>query len=359
MKYNYYNKKLITVFLAALIIIAAMNVVVDPYYIFKSPLINKFNKFKPDAGRNHRVTKIISFKLKKQPVDSVFLGSSRVSASISENYFYKITNGKVAVNLGMNALSHDETIKMAKNIVKIHPEIKTIYVGLDFFRFLEKNKDNKRAVSVSSNKNLTMSEFNPVILSFNTTVSSINTILKNVLYKEKKSKINYVNHVFKSTLGYYGGNYYNAVLCESEILKLKKFKSDMEKDGYKVVFYLNPTHAMDMSLINQLGYLPVFEQWKISLADNFNYVDFDWVNSLTGESVGSDTKYFAEMSHPTSLFGHIILDCLLFNKNNYGIYTTKRNVRNNLSEQRKALKKWETENPEWEYEIRKVIDNAV
>ncbi len=361
MKYKFYNKKLFTTFFSLLLFFAVFNISVDPYDIFKTPLINKFNKIKPEAGRNQRITKIISFKLEKRPVDTVFLGSSRVNSTISEDYYGKITGGKIAKNLGMNALSHDETVKMAKNLVKIHPEIKTIYVGLDFFRFLEKNKDNKRAVSFSNNKNLTISEFNPVVLSFNTIISSVITVIKNIKYNGNAETSQPVDltPLFISKLGYYGGNYFNAVLSENEILKLKEFKCDMEKNGYKVKFYINPTHAMDMSLINKLGFLPVFERWKTLLAENFDYVDFDWVNSLTSEKVDANTKYFAEMSHATSAFGTVILDCLILHKNNYGVYTDKNNIKKNLSEQRKALFHWEAENPMWEAEIRKVIDNAV
>ncbi len=342
-----------------LALLAGLNILVDPYSIFKSPSIDKFNKQKPDAARNQRVTKVISFKLEKRPVEAVFLGSSRVNATILEDYYYKITGGKIAKNMGMNALSHDETVKIGENLVKIHPEIKTIYVGLDFFRFLEKNKDNKRAVPISDNKNLTISEFNPVVLSFNTTISSFITIIKNVEYNNTKpSAFNPVEN-FKTKLGYYGGNYFNAVLAENEIEKLKMFKNNMEKKGYKVYFYLNPTHALDLSLINHLGFYPIYEKWKILLADNFEYIDFNFVNEVTSEKINMNTKYFVEMSHATSVFGKLILDCLILNKNHYGVYTDKKNIKNNLLKQKKALINWESQNPEWEDEIRKVIDNAV
>ena len=364
LKYKFYNKKLIVIFLAFLVFIAGINIIVDPYEIFGFVSVNKFNKFKPELERNQRVTEIIALKLEKNPVDTIFLGSSRVNSTISEKYYSKITGGKSVKNLGMNALSHDETIKMAKNIVKIHPEIKDIYVGLDFFRFLEKNKDNKRPVYFSTNKNLTISEFNPVILSFNATLSSINTILVNLnIVKPKFSKYKKTNNLvvdaFKYILVRYGGNYNNAVLSTGEIIKLKNFKTYMENQGYKVHFYINPTHALDISLINQFGYLPVFEQWKISLAENFDYVDFDWVNDFTGENIDSKTKYFLEMSHANTEFGYIILDNLILNKNNYGIYTNKHNVKDNLIIQKKALADWEAKNPQWEVEIRKVINNAI
>ena len=137
-----YNKKIFNLFIGILLSLILFNVFTDPYNIFDMPKIKYFNAIKSDAGRNQRVTKIVNLKLDKTPLNSVFLGSSRVDATISEKYYNQLTNLNTK-NLGMNALSHSETIKVANYVVLVHPEIKKIYVGLDFFRFLERNKDEK------------------------------------------------------------------------------------------------------------------------------------------------------------------------------------------------------------------------
>ncbi len=356
-KWKNYNKSLLLLFFGILIFFIGLNVLVDPFDIFKIAKIKHFNLIKPDAGRNQRITKIVSLKLEKMPLDSVFLGSSRVNATISEDYYSQITNGLRTKNLGMNALSHDETFKIAKNTVLIHPEIKTLYIGLDFFRFLEKNKDEKRDVILSDNPKLTISEFNPIILSFNTIIATFNTINANLRKQKvvhtnlKEERINY----FINKLNQYSNNYKNAVLAEEEITKLKSFKENMEKEGYKVIFYTNQTHAIDLALIDKMGYMDVFDKWKKSLAQNFEYIDFDNVNEITTESVDENTKYFSEMSHGTYNSGNIILDCLLLNKNNFGIKISPNNVNLIIKQNHYLLNKWEESNPFWMNEIKKAI----
>lgn len=352
-RWKVYNTRLICSFITILIVLISINVLVNPFEIFNIPKIKRFNFLKPDKDRNQRITKIVSLKLEKRPIEAVFLGSSRVNSTVSENYYYEKT-GKIAKNLGMNALSHDETIKIAQNVVKIHPEIKTIYLGLDFFRFLEKIKDNKRDVIISNNPQLTISEFNPLILSFNTTLASFNTVIANLRYKENKTTN--IPQAFKTKLKQYAKNYSNAQLADNEILKIKAFKTDMKYLGYDVVLYTNPVHVLDLILIDKMGYLPLFFEWKEKMANEFEYIDFAVVNDLTAEKVDDNTKYFAESSHATNLTGNVIIEKLVFNSNNYGISANSSNIKIINLKSKKDITKWLSANACWNQEIEKVLD---
>lgn len=355
-KYLKYNKKLLLIFFSFLFVIIGFNVFIDPFCIFNTPSITHINKIKSDKNRNQRITKIVKLKINKQPLEAVFLGSSRVNSSIDEECYKKLT-GKNTSNLGMNALSHEETFKIAYHTILIHPEIKTIYIGLDFFRFLERNKDNKRIVPLSNDKKLTLSEINPLLFSFNTTVASINTVSTNV--KKKKIKNQNKTNYFIKKLKQYSGNYSNAKLAESEFEKFKNFKDEMEIKGYKIVFYTNPTHITDLSLINQLGYLPLFNKWKIKLAENFSFIDFDFANEITEEEVNQNTKYFSECSHSTTFMGELILDNLINKSNNYGKEITKENIAIHNNENAKEIKVWEEKNPDWLEKIKGIANEKV
>ena len=353
-QYKKYSLRLLSAFFLLIFTVAIFNIAVDPFKIFNFPLINHFNAQKPDLKRQQRVTKIVELKLDKKPLDSVFLGSSRVDGSVSADYYEKLT-GRRTKNLGMNALSHSETIKIANNVILIHPEIKKIYVGLDFFRFTEKNAQNKRPVPLSNNPKLTISEFNPVVLSLDTIISSVNTVIYNIKYKPINVKSSPVG-TFERTLNNYAENYYEAVLALDEFEKLYAFKKDMKQKGIDVIFYLNPTHASDLSMIKQSGCLDVFNEWKERLAEKFDYVDFDFVNDITAEKVDENTKYFAESSHSTPIMGELIMDNLINSDNFYGVKITAQNVKQRNSENEKALNKWEKENPDMVKNIRKYIE---
>lgn len=355
-KWKSYNRKLLFVFFGILMFIVISSIVIDPFNIFNFPKIKYFNELKPDKDRNQRITKIVGLKLEKKPLQSVFLGSSRVNSSIDETYYKKLTQ-KNTKNLGMNALSHDETFKIAKHVILVHPEIETIYVGLDFFRFLERNKDNKRNVILSSSKKLTISELNPLLLSFNTIIASVNTVRTNIKYRNFKPVETDKTDFFIKKLEQYSNNYENASLDENEILKFKLFKQKMEKSGYNVVFYINPTHISDIALIQKMGYLDIFHLWKEKLADNFNYIDFDFVNEMTEEEINKDTKYFLECSHSSYLMGNLILEKLILDNNQYGFYVTAENIKKHNKENKKALLKWEKENSFWSKEIDRIVSN--
>lgn len=354
-EWRYFNKKLFFICISILTTIIIFNILIDPFSIFNTPKIVHFNKIKSDADRNQRITKIVGLKLEKQPLESIFLGSSRVNSSISETYYKQLT-GLNTKNLGMNALSHDETFKIAHNAILIHPEIKTIYIGLDFFRFLEKNKDNKRIVPLSNTKKLTISEINPLVLSLNTTIASINTLKTNL--KKKKMKNTDKKAFFLQKIKHYSDNYKNAQLANSEFLKLKNFKNEMEKSGYKIVFYTNPTHITDLVLIHKLGYLKLFNEWKIELVKHFNYTDFNFVNEITTEEINNDTKYFIECSHSSMLMGKLIIDNLINKSNSYGKDLTTSNIKEHIINNNKLITEWESKNNIWENRIQEIANNG-
>lgn len=351
-----YNKKLLCIFFTIFIVIICFNIAIDPFYIFNTPQISHINKIKSDKDRNQRITKIVGLKLDNKPLNSIFLGSSRVNSSISEEYYKQIT-GKNTKNLGMNALSHNETFKIAQNAILIHPEIKTIYVGLDFFRFLEKNADNKREVPLSNKKELTLSEINPLLFSFNTTLASINTLKANIKKNNKKPANKQAYFIEK--LKHYSGNYDNAMLKNSEFKKLANFQDEMERKGYKIIFYTNPTHVTDLSLINKLGYLPLFNEWKVKMAESFTYTDFDFVNQITSEEINDNTKYFIECSHASSLTGELIMNNLINHSNNYGKQITKENIDFHNANNKKNIEQWEIENKFWAEIIQGIVNNVV
>ncbi len=351
--YRGFNIRILISFFAILLILALFNIIVDPFSIFNLVNIKNFNELKPDKNRQQRITKVVELKLEKKPVDVIFLGSSRVDKAIDTEYFYNLT-GKNAKNLAMNALTNSELIKIAKNAHAIHPEIKTMYAGLDFFRFLKYQADDGRTVNMTLNKNLTISEFNPLVLSFDTTIASVNTIIANIKHKDNASKEDPTG-IFEYRLKQYSDSYKDMELSTIEIQKLANFKKEMQKKGVEVVFYLNPTHATDLQLIKEKGGQKVFEEWKRALAQNFNYIDFDIVNDATGENIDQNTKYFYESSHSTTEMGKLVINRLTrLTDDPYGKKVDKKNINVHLKNADKALIKWSMSNENWANKVKKI-----
>lgn len=355
--YRKYVKNLLISVLSLVAFFAVFNIVVDPFDIFKIVKVKKFNLLKPDKNRQQRVTKIVELKLDKSQLEAVFIGSSRVDGSINIQEYKKLT-GKNAKNLAMNALTHSETVNLVESIVKIHPEIKTVYIGLDFFRFLKAYADDGRAVNIVSKPKLTINEVNPLILSFDTIIASVNTVLINIKSTgEQKKTVS--EGAFIHRLNQYKGTYAGAKLDYDEFKKLKNLKDELKNlpmGGIKVVYYINPTHATDMYLISQLGYLKEFEEWKIELAKNFDYYDFDFVNSATGENIDNNTKYFHESSHSTEEMGNIILESVVNGCNlDYCASINSKNAEFYNLKNRKALTNWEKTQKVWAQKVREIV----
>jgi len=355
-EYKKYNKRLLALTLSIIAVLAAFNVLLDPFNAFDVCKIQGLNKIKPEKNRQQRVTKVVELKFDKSKIDSVFIGSSRVDGSIEPSYYKELT-GKNSKNLAMNALTHSETVNLVQNVVKIHPEIKTVYIGLDFFRFLKGQSEEGRSVNITSNPRLTINEVNPLVLSFDTIVASFNTLLWNVQKRPEPDRAG-GESAFLHRIGQYKGTYENATLDTKEFKKLSDLKKELNAQDINVVFYLNPTHASDLYLIKELGYENVINEWKKELAQNFDYYDFDFANYATSEPINSKTKYFYESSHSTRNMGRLVITSLLKGcDDNVCRKVTKNNVDEVNRDNAKELSNWENNDKYSAEKVREIVKN--
>lgn len=353
MKYNYkkYNKRILTALLTVLAILALLNFIVDPFYIFKIISIENFNKYKPEIKRQVRITKIIDLKLTKEPVSAIFVGSSRTDGSFDPEYYKKLT-GKTAKNMAMQAISNSESIKLIKGCLKIHPEIDTVYLGLDFFRFNKREANSTKTINISDNPKLTLQEFNPVILSFDTIYSSVATVISNA-QGIKQMQDNGLGIVvpnpnifalFYHRLSQYKETYKNYDLSLDEINKIKDFVEYCKKNKINLVLFINPIHTTQIDVIYEVGVWNEFEKWKTELAKVTPFYDFVYVNKINSEKITPDMKYFFESSHCTRNLGNLEIARMTGKINDYGLIVNQGNVQELNHKNKMALLRWQADN---------------
>ena len=148
MDYKNFNKNIILSTLLAIGIVSALNYQMDAFDVFHTK--NRFNTYKPDIDKNHRLSKIPAFKLTQEKVDAIWVGSSKTGWNSNEEYEKSILNKNIK-NLALNGGSFYESITMAKNAILIHPEIKTIYFGIDFCK-MSKAVEKADALKPTTNK---------------------------------------------------------------------------------------------------------------------------------------------------------------------------------------------------------------
>lgn len=336
MNYKKYNKILIFTSIIIVFIVSISNYIIDPYAVFNQ--YKFFNETKPCIDKNHRFSKIPAFKLYNKDVIAIWVGSSKTWEGTNEEYESKILGGNVK-NLAISGSTFEESIIMAKNAIMLHPEIKTIYLGLDFFRF--QKTINAETEKLRQIKSLTIEkeELLPLILSLNTFDDSVKTIIKNAKQFFKKQKeIQYeygyekrynkrIFHKFEASINKYYKDYYrNYTLDDSKFDELQEFIKYTKARGVNVVFFTTTMHIAERILIYNTNNMPNFYKFKQKLADIQPYYDFAIINEYTTEEIKPDIQNWRDSVHPSSILRKKMTDKLFLNNSDFGIYITKNNV---------------------------------
>ncbi len=111
---NPFLKKLLIYFAIFLVILEIFSrIVIDPFYFFS---IKTYNERK-----GLTLDKIYS-KDESGKVDFLFIGSSRIPATINHQLIYKLSNGKVAINAGRGYLTPGIHYQALKSKLKDYPD---------------------------------------------------------------------------------------------------------------------------------------------------------------------------------------------------------------------------------------------
>lgn len=365
MKNNKFN---ITAILATVILLFVnifINVLVDPYYIFKTPLIKGFNAIKPDIKKQERLTKVLEFKLHKNDIDTLFLGSSRVDYAINPYYYDKIT-GKKAFNFGIKGSIISDSLEFVKLATYHNPHIKTIIVGIDLFGFgipINNNNNNKpTSDKLYYSPSIKLSEIATVLLSYDALLSSFKTIDYNIHNNNdvdfdvrgiKIEKINYSSYdEAMSDLGLYINKYVfyrDFKLCDQKIDELRKIKKICDENNINLIVFINPTNFVYLQGIKTSNNWGNYLTWKKKIAEITPFIDFSGYSNITTEKLAKNMVYYFDSNHYKSIVGDKLIDRFT-EKNkvfeNFGIIVTKQNVDNDNKQLEKYHESWSKHNKE-------------
>lgn len=353
--YKRFNRNIILSLLIVMLVLACLNYIIDPYNVFHTPLIKGINVLKPDAKRQERMTKIAAFKLDKRKIDAIFVGTSKVDWAFDRNYYKKIT-GKEAENMAMVSLSFDEFLDLTYACLKIHPEIKNIYFGLDFNTFNKNHKDNQTHLGINRNSELTTQEIGAALFSIDTTISSFITIVKNINGQQDKMYTAVgTKHIFynkdiedyfrRSIVKYF--NYYETYnLDEESFIKLKKLDDYCKEKNINLVLFINPAHITDIDEIYEAGLWNTFLNWKKSLTKVKSVIDFDYPNKINNVEIKPDMKNFHDAAHVTDIVANTMTDKLVGQDIDYGQNINTQNIDTYNKTNTQNLLKWREENKE-------------
>lgn len=126
MRINYktFSVIILCVIFVYLLSVALINLVVDPFYIFRTPIL------KAQAQINDRHAKIEGLKKEKGKFNFYILGSSRIYSTRPDMVEKYIPSGK-GYNLATILATVTEHLLHVKYLIKNGYPVKTLYIGLD------------------------------------------------------------------------------------------------------------------------------------------------------------------------------------------------------------------------------------
>ena len=310
-----------------LALVSIFNYFVNPYNIF-SVSACKLTYLKPEAKLQERLTKFISLKLDKRKIDTVFLGTSRADYAIDRIY-YTILTGKSAENMAMGGMIIEEYIDTLDLILKIHPEIKNVYLSADFIMFGGNSVfDEASKAKLNQNVKITSSEICTALFSYSALRDSVWTVVKNSLGLTNKmytpTGVRYVTqnenirNTFISAIVEYTKKYETFEYNPEKLNTLRFLKEYCDKKGINLVVFVMPTHVLDMQLMKLEGIYDDYLRWKEDLSYITSFYDFQYPCSITNEKISPNMRFFFEISHATNITGNLMLEEMVKGNKEFG-----------------------------------------
>lgn len=334
-KYKKYNKYLLVISISIILGIILLNYLVNPYNIFKQRIFPE-TLLKPEAKIQERVTKPIGLKIDNRKIDAVFFGTSRADLGLDKNHYKEIT-GKEAENIAIGGLHFNEMLDAIDIAIKIHPEIKHVYIGLDYAVFLKsKDNTNDNRATITKNPKLETQELGIALLCLKTTGNSIWTVIKNLSGNKRRmfypsgKKYIFVNKKIKKDFELswkeYNKAYAAAVLDDNKLEMFADYCKKLNRKGIKVTLFIMPSHITEFYFIYKTGNWENYSNWKKGLAAISPVYDFQYPNIYTTDKIRPDMKTFFDASHCTYLVGNKIIDDIVLKKTDLARLITKENA---------------------------------
>lgn len=357
-----------------------INYFVDPLNVFHTTNILNINR--PCANKNQRLSKIPAFKLNKDNVDVVWIGSSKTGEATNKRYEDYLVNGNF-VNMAINGGSFTEAYNMAKNVILIHPEIKKIYFGVDFHEMRVRYTEEPNNIQLINNPEITKSEVIPLLLSYKMLEFSIITISKNLRFinsknlpkneqlakftKDKeivlKSPINIwdedIERNYHHMIYAYDKFYTNYILDKHKFEQLKELIEFAKSKNVDIVIFGTSMHVSERYIIKNTKNLDNFDNFKRELVKIQAYYDFATINKYTTEDIKPDMKYFMDSGHVYPNLRTKMTSQIIKHDEDFGIFLTKENVEQHIKQDKMNFEKYYNEHKDLMIKIKEWSKNDI
>jgi len=378
--------------LTTLVVVASSNWFVDPYWIYGSPKIKRFNLLKPAASNNQRIFEITN--VLNNPPEALIIGTSREDSGIDPiNAIFKKDR---AFNAAISSQPFIESREILQSLEANGTQPKQIVFGLLF--------ETANAFGPPLPADYTSDNFDgtrkfKLLLSLSSAKESIKTVASNFAGRHETASFDGFrkpeawteqlligqHRAFTNNEKHYlVDNHFPAPGCKNSltgnilndrqatpmqelrqaIAIAHRMKSDMK-------LFIGPSHARQWETIHASGLWTQFEDWKrmvVAMAESeavkagatpFQLWDFSGYNSITLEDVPTEPdktkrmRYYYESSHYTPAAGNLVLDRIFNFKSpdrtvpdDFGVLLTPQTIEAHLARIRADRERYRQTHPQ-------------
>lgn len=303
----------VLLFILCVLAIALFNYIVDPYYIFRKETINGFNNVKTHQFSNRREILYSDVKINTKGKDVVFTGNcllSRYGSGLDNVVFFTVPVVKIS-----------EVSQIVKNLISYSPEIKTIYWGMFFDDFWNKDEDEDNGILPEfSSKCVELQDFINLFFSYNTTKYSIETIRDSV--KNHGEKMKYV-YPFREI----ADKTYSDKFSLDSLKAVKETVEFANEHGVKLVIYYSPINVTKKMHIYSKNQWDNYRKLKLELANVCDFYDYSLSNKYNSNILDGNSKYYLDNIHLSSEYDKFIINDLLSADKKVAKLVTKANAK--------------------------------
>ncbi|WP_078431931.1 hypothetical protein [Metabacillus halosaccharovorans] len=381
-KYKKWYLKFLTYIIASFLIILSINLLVDPYNVYKTPTIKGFNDNKIE-------TKEYLMKAREIAIykpDTIFLGSSRTRVGLDPDYYKKITSDS-AYNSGLSSSNIYIQLKYLEYALQNNKSLKRVILGIDFEAF---NSDINISPYYKEDRlnspRIIKNDLIDTLFTKQAFEDSIKVLIDNSLNKSYFIQDKYLDNgshnedilftISQKSFLLGKNRFYENLKEQIDIksisseyqlskVKLNNLRNIVEfckKNNIELLIFIQPVHSITLE-----GYVNVgsgsedkYEQWKKEVVNITPIWDFSGFNRITTTST-DNFNYYIDASHYRKNVGNFILDRLLGNPSDkdipgdFGVYLTKENIVENILENRQNKEEWEGDNPQIVNKVRSLF----
>lgn len=345
--------------------IGAFNLYVDPFNIFKTPVITGINDKK-----NERAHITEPYRMFSRSYDTLIVGSSRVQAIYCEDVTAIAPELNAdCINVSTPHAYFPWLVNLVRHANRIRP-VKRIVLGLDFFGFnmtggVFNPADEERLLNVPGKSDLTL--INDVLrqlFASGTTELSISTLkgstqaassvqsAPTTTTPTQESQEQIFVSFYPGVLGYYQDYSFSGPQGKSSSLEyFRSFLKYCMQENIQVYFFISPVHSIMLDIFQKHHLWTKYIQWENTLTAMvananaslpnplFALWDFSGYNSVTTTQIYNErseyrpNEYYADPFHYKRTVGRVMLETIFTGAcpvHDFGVSLTPQNIENHL-----------------------------